>query len=210
MMDTTEYLRQRFYNSFSKLMSVPQVESLFNDLAKNYNEKSRKYHNLNHISACFKHFDSISEKLDSPHLVETALWFHDVIYNPLKSNNELKSAQYALDVLQATSLSTHELEEIYSHILSTIHPSQPSSLDQKYLIDIDLSILAADTKSYGQYKELVRQEYSFVPNLLYKRGRKKLLNSLLLQNRLYHSDHFFEIWEDKARNNLQQELESLS
>lgn len=209
-MDITEHLRERFYNCFATLMSVRQVKDLFNELVKNYNEKNRKYHNLSHISACFKHFDSISEKLESPHLVEVALWFHDVIYNPLKSNNELKSAEYALDALQVTSLSKVELEEIYLHILSTMHPSQPSSSDQKYLIDIDLSILATDARSYGQYKELVRQEYSFVPNLLYRRGRKKLLHSLLSQNRIYHSDHFFDMWEDKARDNLRQELESFS
>lgn len=209
MSNTTRELRIRWQANFESIIPQPQLESLFEKLSCSYNENARFYHNFTHISACLKHFDAVADKLDSPFLVELALWFHDVVYNPRKTNNEQKSADFAIEALQFSALSQTDLENIHSHILSTMHPAIPHSSDQRFLVDIDLSILAVDANSYDQYKKLVRQEYAFVPNFLYKRGRKKLLKALLLQDRIYHTDYFYEQWEERARENLEREIEAL-
>ncbi|MDM8556712.1 hypothetical protein QUF75_18455 [Desulfococcaceae bacterium HSG7] len=97
------------------------------------------------------------------------------------------------------------------HLINlTKHPSNPENSDEKYLIDIDLLILGTDSESYDKYRSDIRKEYSFVPDFLFKKGRKKLLKSFLTSWRIYHTDYFFSEFENQARSNIKRELSELN
>ncbi len=185
------------------------LQSEFSSLFKKYSETHRHYHTLEHIRACLKALDTHKHQINDSYSLALALWFHDVIYNPKKNNNEELSAVYACTVLIKLGVSKDVVKKVNDLILLTIHPSRPSSNDEKILIDIDLGILGAEQALYQSYSEWIRLEYAHVPLFLYKRGRKKLLRAFLDLDYLYHSDYYREHFENQARSNIQNELAKL-
>ena len=180
----------------------------FLSLEGRYKESHRFYHTLEHVVACLRHLDSLSD-CEEWRLVEMAVWFHDVVYDPLKSDNEEKSALFAQRALTRLGVDTESVDRVMALIILTKHPSHPQSLGEKYLLDIDLSILGADSALYEKYEAWIRKEYRFVPGILYKKGRRKVLNSFLEQPSIYSTENFRDRYERVARVNLEKALSSL-
>jgi len=204
-----EILKNRWINLFQVDDHQEIVEKGFSELIDKYAEKHRHYHTLNHIAACLEALDQVAHFISDKFCIETALWFHDAIYNPIRNDNERLSAKYARSFLSKISLAQPEIQKIASLVELTKHPSNPVTDDEKYLIDIDLMILGADNELYDTYENLIRSEYSFVPNFLYRQGRKKLLETFLNNNRIYQTSYFFENYEMSARSNLERTLKKL-
>lgn len=78
------------------------------------------------------------------------------------------------------------------------------------LQDIDLSILGADVELYDRYEGWIRQEYEFVPEEAFRKGRSAVLRSFLDQPVLYHTSELSERLEVSARDNLSRALGKLS
>ncbi len=95
-------------------------------------------------------------------------------------------------------------------ILLTKHPSDPLSEDEKYLIDIDLSILGAETALYDQYEKWIRQEYAYVSDEVFRKGRGEVLRSFFAQDFIYQTDYFRQKLENRARENIDRALYKLS
>jgi predicted metal-dependent HD superfamily phosphohydrolase len=185
------------------------IQKGFQKLVEKYSEKHRHYHNLIHVDACLKHLDEIADCIVDIKPVEVALWFHDIIYDPKKNDNEKMSAEYAKAFLGSVNLASDVILKIEHLVALTKHPSFPETNDEKYLIDIDLAILAANKEHYDRYESSVRKEYGFVPSFLYKRGRKKILMSFIKSDRIYWTEHFYKKYENQARRNLKRAMENL-
>ena len=168
-----------------------------------YTEPSRYYHTLNHIKTSLILFDEVKNQINDPFCIEIAIWFHDIIYNPQKNNNEVLSAQQARLFLQKIAIKSHKIEQL---ILLTQHPANPITEDEKYLIDIDLAILGSDPEIFEKYHQAIRKEYDFIPFELYQQKRKLVLKGFLNQNRLYQTDYFFNKFETQARENIKNQL----
>lgn len=194
------------WQSLCKSIKINNSESLFEDIINRYNEPHRHYHTLSHITACLGQLDSIRYHLESPMIVELALWFHDIIYNPKRTDNEKQSAVYAADKLSNSNLEVDKINRICRLIDITKHPSTPETIDEKYIVDIDLGILGAPTDVYLQYTPQIRKEYAHVPNFLYKLGRRKLLKQFLKTDTIYHTEHYRNKLETTARTNIQEEI----
>lgn len=69
-------------------------QTTFTALISAYTESHRHYHSDAHINACLQHFDAVQHLAEYPAEVELAFWFHDAIYKPLSSTNELDSADW--------------------------------------------------------------------------------------------------------------------
>jgi len=78
------------------------------------------------------------------------------------------------------------------------------------LQDIDLSILGADAELYDRYEGWIRQEYEFVPEEAFRKGRSAVLQSFLDQDVIYHTIELRERLEVSARDNLSRALAKLS
>lgn len=174
-----------------------------------YAEPHRHYHNLDHISGCLEAFDRIADRLADPFAIEIAIWFHDVVYDPKGSKNEELSAAYANAFLASAGIDPAHISEIDRLIRLTRHPSNPVTEDEKYLIDIDLSTLGAERVQYDRYEEMIRKEYAYVPGLLYKKGRRELLEAFLNCKPIYRTRYFRERLEVQARSNIERALKNL-
>lgn len=207
-----EALRQRWFRLFYRefpLLRPQSIEKAWQRLIGHYREPHRHYHTEQHLYACFHWFDLIRPQLKQPLAVELAIWFHDVIYDVKAGDNELQSAHYAVTALTNLRITGALVQQVYDLVLLTRHPGRPHNHDEALLLDIDLAILAADEKTYLAYEGWIRREYQHVPLLLYKIGRKRMLKAFLNQKALYHSPYFHEMFESRARENLQSGIAQL-
>lgn len=174
-----------------------------------YAEKHRRYHTAEHINATLKHLDSVSEQTDYAIEIETALWFHDAIYKPFSSSNELDSVQWASRFLRQNGVAQNKIEMIHNLIMATLHTSQANGQDQMLMVDIDLTILGSNKKTYQQFEKDVRYEYKRVPYFLYRKKRKDVLSEFLNRPKIFRHDYFHEGFEAQAKDNLRQAIDVL-
>lgn len=190
------------------------ITELWQDIAVRYNETQRAYHTLNHLKQLFGQFEQIKPCLHEPHLIALALYYHDVIYDPRRSDNELKSAEYAIEALRC-SLSEDQCQPIYTLIMMTAthqmdtlaHEDKIS--DAAYLLDMDLSILGVPWSEYQVYAQAVRQEYVHVTKENYRVGRIAVLEKLLAHSSLYLTAYYHKRLEEQARKNIKREISLL-
>lgn len=130
------------------------------------------------------------------------------MYNTLKSNNEEKSADLA--VKRLASIAFHESGRMQCQKLILATKKHEFADDETNLFtDADLAILGADPYVYKTYTEQIRREYKIYPDLVYKTGRKKVLQHFLEMDAIYKTEGFRGRYEDQARDNLNNELEAL-
>lgn len=187
------------------------VHALWQDIATRYNEKQRAYHTLRHLQQLFGQFELIKHKLNEPHIIALALFYHDVVYDPLRTDNERKSAEYAVQVLDKY-LTSKQVKRIYDLIMMTADHqlTEHVDLDAAYLLDMDLSVLGASWPEYEEYAKSVRQEYAHVAKVAYRVGRTQVLKGLLAHPRLYLTDYYYQRLEAQARKNIRRELTLLA
>ena len=193
------------------------LKALWQDIAMRYNESQRVYHSLQHIRQLFGQFEQVKHHLNEPHIIALALFYHDVIYEPTCVDNELKSAEYAVESL-SPYLSAEQCQYIYALIMMTAS-HQIDDIDKKsdkakesdaaYLLDMDLSILGASWSEYQQYAQAVRQEYAHISNVNYRVGRISVLKGLLAHPTLYLTDYYHSQLENQARQNIEREIKVL-
>ena len=174
-----------------------------------YSEPHRHYHTGEHIVDCLDRLGEAQTEARSSEEVELALWFHDAIYKPTSSRNELESAEWASEFLQQTGASQRRCQRVYDHILATKHDAEPPDADARLLVDIDLSILGRDETFYDRFEENVRKEYRWVPWPLYRRKRRQILASFLSRASIYSTAHFRDRYEHAARRNLDRAISAL-
>jgi predicted metal-dependent HD superfamily phosphohydrolase len=151
----------------------------------------------------------VKDKIKNWQTILFTLFYHDIVYNTLKSDNEDRSAELAEIRMKQINVPIEIIENCKSQILATKKHEDNSDFDTKYFIDADLSILGQDTETYKVYFQNVRKEYSIYPNILYNPGRKKVLKHFLEMDRIYKTDYFYTKYENQAKMNLQNELEYL-
>lgn len=190
-------------------INLPPSHECFESLCNAYSEKHRFYHTTKHIDAMLRHFDVTAELADKPQELELAIWFHDAIYKPLSSTNELDSANWATEFLTANHYNPDGIERIHRLIMATLHNVAVDQNDAKLLVDIDLSILGAPADIYDEFEQNIRKEYKLVPSLIYRRKRKELLESFLQKDSIYNLDYFKNHYEKAARTNIQRAIERL-
>ena len=201
-------------SALNNVITSAAITALWQDIAARYNEPQRAYHTLRHIQQLFEQLDQIKDKLYEPHIIALALYYHDVIYDPRRSDNELKSAEYAVEAL-SHYLSAEQCQHIYALIMMTAtHQVNKSANENKisdaaYLLDIDLSILGGSWSEYQQYAQAVRQEYAHVTKVNYRVGRITVLQKLLTHTTLYLTDYYHSRLEEQARDNIKREISFL-
>ena len=175
---------------------------LMEQLLDAYQEPQRKYHTQQHLRECLglmrEHVDCAVE----PAEVEMALWFHDAIYNIKASDNEARSAEWAVSELKKAGVVQDRIDRIQAHIFATRHAALPQGQDQKLLVDIDLSILGAAPSRFEEYEQQVRQEYSYVPGFIFRRKRRQLLSEFLARNPIFTTLVLRQKFEGQARRNI--------
>lgn len=183
------------------------IPNYWQGLEKAYSSKSRYYHNLTHLEEMIACFDAYKGQLQFPDEVLYSIFYHDIVYKSSRKDNELKSAELALELLPDNTSIDRQL--VFDLILATKDHVSKNVEDEKWLIDFDLRILAKDWEYYQVYYRQIRKEYSLYPDFLYNPGRKKALEHFLEKEYVYQTGIFRELFEDKARANIQREISLL-
>lgn len=189
----------------------PEAIEIFKSISKEYGSDKRSYHTLDHVRNLLEFLEKYRQQISDWHSVRLATWFHDVVYNTEKHDNEAQSAEYAKKFLEQLSVEKNTIDRVVALIQATAkHEEVADDPDSKYFLDGDLSILGADEKSYDEYADKIRQEYNFVPIDDYKKGRTMVLENFLKRDRIYFSNEMGQDSEEQARKNLKREIEKLS
>ncbi|KAH8587161.1 hypothetical protein B0O99DRAFT_493431, partial [Bisporella sp. PMI_857] len=188
----------------------------FDTVLLRYGEPQRFYHTLSHVDRMLfllsKYGDGVQKKI----VVMLAIFFHDIVYNPERNDNEIQSIELFKLFARDAELPKETIEYVSAFIGATITHSMDASLsalnngeDLKLFLDFDLEVLSREESQYQAYAEQIRMEYNNVCQREYYIGRIKILSSFLDRKRIYFSDIFYDTCEINARRNVTNELEAL-
>lgn len=186
------------------------AEEIWRGFVAAYGVDGRFYHNLTHI----QHTLDIAEQLQNVAVdftaVQLALWFHDVVYDPRRSDNEAQSAAYAERVLRPLGVPDTLLAIVSDLILATKNHEAPRPDPNIFVIlDADLAILSAPPAQYDAYAKAIRLEYSFVPDEQYVVGRTAVLQKFLARSPFYFTEQIQGVGDTAVNQNLNRELAGL-
>ena len=217
------------------------AESVWFDLVAAYGADGRFYHNLTHVQHALHIAVQLQEvaQLEKANAeaqsrrekreknlprnlrkfaksvdiiaVQLAIWFHDVVYDPRRSDNEAQSAAYAERVLRLLGVPDEMLAKVSNLILATKgHEAPTPNANVFVILDADLAILSAPPDQYDAYAHAIRQEYSFVPDEAYRAGRTAVLQKFLARAPFYFTEWMREWGDTAVYQNLSRELAELN
>ena len=208
------YAMSTLKQTFCDLLARCAVDSrlvmeLWQEVENKYSEKNRHYHTLQHLDNMMEQLAPVKDEIGHWDTILFSVYYHDIIYNVLRSDNEEKSIALAEKRLKRISVSNDRIERVKIQILATKHHSLHADQDTNYFTDADLSILGQDWPIYLEYAENVRKEYSWYPDLIYNPGRQKVLKGFLAMGKIYKTNYFYDTFEQQAVHNLQKEYDLL-
>lgn len=178
-------------------------------LIDGYNESQRHYHDLEHIEHCLRMFDACRPKLEQPDAVELSVWFHDVVFEPGRCDNERLSADLYLQYTE--NVHSPEMRALVDRlIMSTLHNGDAlTDADAAYMIDIDLSSFGLPWSEFLRDSDDLRLENSSLSDAEYYEKSTGFQNCLLARDRFFRTDFFAERYETRARENLAKYFDEL-
>ncbi len=191
-------------------MTLPSSK-LLKTLQARYQEPHRAYHNWTHIEALLTHFQTLKSGFVNEECVLWALYWHDAVYDPRRSDNEVKSAElFQQDA--SGQLALEFVKDVVTIIESTIDHRVPDEAnaslrsDIALFLDLDLSILGAPKEKFDLYEDQIRQEFAHVPDDAYRVGRRQVLSGFAKRKHVFMTDVGRFHWESPARDNLARSL----
>ena len=186
------------------------ITELWEEIEEHYSGEKRHYHTLEHLENLLDQLRAVKNEIQNFETILFTLFYHDIIYNPLKSDNEEKSAELAEKRMTQLAVPDQMIALCKEQILATKSHHTSADSDTNYFTDADLSILGQDWETYLLYCQNVRKEYSIYPDLVYNPGRKKVLNHFLSMDRIFKTGFFHAKFENQAKENIWKEIEQLN
>jgi predicted metal-dependent HD superfamily phosphohydrolase len=182
-------------------------ESLRAELAAAYATGDRHYHDLRHIETLLAMADTCAEDIADREAVEAAIWFHDVVYDTQREDNEARSAALA-EAQLAGMASDERIARIAAMIRATAGHAMPDVIDAAarqdcaLFLDMDLAILGSTEANFDAYEAAVRREYGWVTEPQWRQGRRAVLAAFMARPAIYATARFRASHEAAARRNL--------
>jgi predicted metal-dependent HD superfamily phosphohydrolase len=148
-------------------------------IVAHHSEAGRHYHTLRHIDLMLRQIPAAHAF--APEMIAATL-FHDIVYDPTRSDNEEQSR--ALFASVAGGIASLDRSLVSAMILATrSHRFRQAETEEdgavNLLLKADLSILwHPDPDVYAWYAAGVRQEYGFVPEPRFREARANILTAL--------------------------------
>jgi len=198
----------------------PAADGWFETVLADHREPHRHYHDLRHVAWVSRHARALAAAdpvLPEPDLdrVIAAAFFHDVVYEATRTDNEDASAAVARRALGEIGWGPAAVEHVAAMIAATaghtvdMPDDHPSDRCTAVLLAADLGVLAADPAGYGDYVRGVRQEYGHLADPEWRAGRAAFVRSMLERPSIYPAELGLHRWERRARANLTAELATL-
>jgi predicted metal-dependent HD superfamily phosphohydrolase len=146
--------------------------------------------------------------------VVAAAFFHDVVYDTTRTDNEAVSSQVARRALEELGWAPARAASVAGLVGATAGhaaiAATGESLDTAVLLAADLAVLASDPASYAEYVVGVRAEYAHVSDAAWRKGRAFVLRGFSERPAIFDPALGLDAWERRARANLAAELAGLS
>ncbi len=186
-------------------------EQLWLDIKNGYSQKNRAYHNLSHIKSMFGALHSLEANIVDLPILQFSIWYHDLVYNAMRKDNEQKSAEYAQRVMNQLGISKSRIEQAYQLIMitKTHEISADADKDAPFMVDFDLEVLSREWPEYKLYTQQIRKEYWMYPTPIYRKGRRDAMKHFLDRTFIYQTDIYRSEKEASARENILREIENL-
>jgi hypothetical protein len=162
-----------------------------------------------------------------------AIFYHDYVY-PIESNstilspdsksyfelmgrtsNELLSYYHVLAIIRHLKLDTVMVNTIMLNYLFKVTETHTiGDFDcyevLKLMSDLDLSILASNIIEYDIYRNKIYKEHQNIDAKIMLNNRLRFLTDNLMNKELIYYTEYFKKYEERARNNIQQECTNIS
>jgi predicted metal-dependent HD superfamily phosphohydrolase len=200
-------LKEQFIQLISKYTSNKAIqEELWNEIAAHYSSPGRHYHNLSHLANVFGELSEIKGEIKNWESVLFSLFYHDIIYDPSKGDNEIMSSLLAAKRMKEISVPTEIIEMSTAQILATAAHAVSDDDDINLFNDADMSILGQDWETYQHYSAAIRKEFAIYSDSVYTAGRRKVLEGFLAMARIFKTDTFHQKYNKRALENIGCEL----
>ena len=171
-----------------------------------WSQPHRRYHDLAHLAAVLGVVAQLEATATDPAAVRLAAWYHDVVYDPTRADNEQISAERARAGLIGLVPDERRAEVERLVLLTAGHDPAQDDVNGAVLCDADLAVLAGPPQAYAAYASAVREEYGHLSDDDFIRGRIAVLASLAALPALYRTPEAAEQWTATAAANLTAEL----
>ncbi len=194
-------------------VNIDAAAKVFVDVvAPAYAEPHRRYHTMTHITDSFGTLDALVPETQRSLSLELALWFHDVVYDPKRTDNEHQSRLVlARPQGMSSQVSVRDAMDMIVMTAKHVNTARDSALreDAQRLLDVDCSILGAADSAFDDYCNQIEREYAWVPESAYVSKRIEILEAFLAREQLYGTAVFRAVFEEQARSNLGREIKRL-
>jgi len=198
-------VRNYFYSFMSENFPFyPNVDTKWNYIKSRYN---RIYHNMTHLTKMFTEFESYIKNNDFvdyeveyiTKCMTLGIIFHDI------DRNVYNSVQYVKQFYdELSSYPEFRYESFMDNVILEIFSTDYINSSMKTLLsDLDLSILGSSKDEYDDYIcKMKKENVEWDINL----RKEKIRN--LLDDEIYCTNYFKDLYENRARINLENEYNS--
>lgn len=205
-----DHLREAWFRTTSEYgIPMDTSEEMRQEIETAYGAPGRYYHNRNHLRRMMQDWNRLRSHFSRPFEVSLAVYYHDFIYVPGESDNEEQSARIAHERLRGVNLQLDAVRRIASMIRATADHRETGDKDTDLFLDMDMAVLAAESREYRMYTEAVRREYGRFTEEAFRIGRRRFLLKLTGRPRIFITGEFQGEPEKRARRNIREELKGL-
>lgn len=199
---------------------VPLGEDSKRRLFEEMNRPGRLYHGVNHIAQLWRRHRRFAAEagLDDPdidRLMACTIAWHDSVYDPLRGDNEERSAGVWLDASKAGDLSAEDREWVAETIRATknhlayrpngrlrAERSKQRERARQWMLDLDLSTLGDPPKVFEANTRQLRSEFAHQSDKQWMEKLRGFYSQLLHAPRIYRTPSLATRYEAQARRNL--------
>ncbi len=196
-----------------------KMPTVLSTLLKHYAGKGRHYHSIVHIVKLIEELRRLRKEQPAWFLdpvedaaIELAIWFHDVIYDTSKHDNEEQSAQLAEAYALRLGFSRAVGQRAKDYVRATDHKQFAKDFGAQLVCDVDLLSLALPPTAFDENTRLIRLEYQQYTDEEWRQGRLAWGESFLDPNKrpsIYQTEYYRNREETYARANLARMVEDL-
>ncbi len=184
------------------------IDTYWKQVFTSYTEPHRCYHTLAHLNHLLNELTGAGAHIINRDALLFALYYHDIIYEPMRGDNEERSALMAKNAMEQLAvpdsiINTTCIRATRSHALN-------DDPDINYFTDADLSVLGQAPVVYKTYCEGIRKEYGIYPDVFYQRGRKNVLSAFIQRSQIFNTAFFYNKYETQARINIAAEIAAIN